>query len=138
MSDRNRSKKVWQHINTMINKPLQKRQHTKLYRNSTEVNEEDIPAELETKWKSIYQKHTNEIPTKWSTQESERYARSHDSKKTDSQQFTIGPESRQATVPIALREHFDTAFAISEETVPMEDNTITEEEVKSHIKKLKL
>ena len=109
MNDRNRSKKVWQHINTMINKPVQKRQNTKLYKDSTEVTEEDIPTELETKWKSIYQKHVNEVPTRWSKEEQELYTRSHNSKKTDSQQFTIGPEARQATVPIALREHFDTA-----------------------------
>ena len=76
MSDKNRSKRTWQHINTMINKPQSGGKNTSIYdKNGEKLSEAMIPSVLKENWKDIYQKHANEIQVVWNEEEKNKIPR---------------------------------------------------------------
>ena len=139
MSDKNRSKRTWQHINTMINKPQSGGKNTSIYdKNGEKLSEAMIPSVLKENWKDIYQKHANEIQVVWNEEEKIKYQEIHSEVKETANWITIGPEDGETRMPAVLTEHMDSiATVMTRQCKPMEDDVITEEEVKKHLKRLK-
>ena len=107
MNDKNRSKKTWQHINTMINKPQKSGKGTSVYGiNGEKLSEDVIPSVLKENWKDIYQKHANEIQMTWNEEEKMKYQEKHCMIKETANWITIGPEGCETKVPAVLTEHW--------------------------------
>ena len=139
MTDRNRSKKMWSHINSMINKPQRSKKETNIYdKHGEKMVESSIPSALKESWQGIYQKHKNEIPSNWNTEEKNTYAEKHAAAAEDAKWIQTGPEGSTLNIPVILREHIDAAVAVvTQQCQPMNDETVTEEEIKTHLNKLK-
>ena len=52
--------------------------------------------------------------------------------------ITIGPADKSTKIPAILKEHLDSVTTVmTQQCKPMEDDTITEQEIKRHLNKLK-
>ena len=68
MNDKNRSQRIWLHINSMISKPQRNKKETHIFdKDGAKIGDSDIPFALKENWKPIYQKHQNEIYLIWNT-----------------------------------------------------------------------
>ena len=148
LKDRNRSKNLWQHVNTLKKLDKNTKKEIKLYKEDGEkIEEQNIGAELKDKWIPVYQSSENNIESVWNNQEKERYTE-ETNRGTVYHRFTTGlgySSEQQAIVPQMeslqfneqLIEHMDMAFRI-EHVYKMCDPEITLGEIKHQIEKMKV
>ena len=78
MQDKNRSKKIWNHVKKLQGKHSAENDEARIYtRQGTKMQGEETSKELEKEWKKIYQKQHNEVHEAWNNIKAEEY------KKTD-------------------------------------------------------
>ena len=122
ITDKNRGKRVFQHINTLKNLNKNERKEIKLYDEQGEmIPEERIKDELIQKWTPIYQSSENDINRYWNNEEKEQYIRETESETINSTVYSN-----------------ETSQDIQQEYIhKMNTPTITAVEVKERIKNMK-
>ena len=82
MNDKNRSQRIWLHINSMISKTQRSKKETHIFdKDGAKIGDSDIPFALKENWQPIYQKHQNEIYLIWNTEERNEYIEKHQAAK---------------------------------------------------------
>ena len=147
LNDKNRNKKIYQHIKTLKNQQHSPPKPVAIFDVNNKILEEDkIEAEIRDFWIPIYQQHRNEIPEKWNEVEKKKYHEEFAQNSTAIGKFNEGisieggiirPLEKTIKIDKNISEHFECAMPV--EIIPnkMSDPMITREEVVSQIKMMK-
>ena len=74
MEDKNRSRRIWDHIRKLQQVQKQKDDGILIYDiNGVQLLKENIPRQLEMEWMKIYQKHPNTVHEVWNNELRETY-----------------------------------------------------------------
>lgn len=82
-------------------------------------------------WRTVYQKHENNIANVWTEDTKQRYIETY-----DTQTHTIR-DHLDFQIPSQMREHMDMVLTIQKEIMPMTTPIITVQQAKSAIQSLK-
>ena len=147
LKDRNKSKNMWQHMNTLRKLNKNDKKEIKIYKeNGEEVDQNQLGTELKNNWLPIYQAWENNIESAWNEREKEKYIeetnrgivnhRYQTGWRYSAEQRIIIPQMETRQFSEQLIEHMDMAFRISH-VYKMNEPEITVEDVKKQINKMK-
>ena len=137
MQDKNRSKRLWQHVDQLRNKKKNRDKEIVLYdNNGNKLREEVIPSALEDTWKKILQMHPNEVHEEWNPELRRKYREEINNwNNTCEHRYRIGITNRRGvfvheydrvTFNQNMREHMDYAFEITNRSIEPMENTVIE------------
>ena len=113
LSDPNRSKKLWKHIDTLKGKE-NKEKEVSVYEENKIIQGAQLSKKLEEYWKTIYQNGANDIPKIWNNDLKNKYE--NEINKTNQSTFEIFEQDCdfpiQYKIPDRLIEHFEMAVTI--------------------------
>ena len=131
------NRKLWEHIKKLKGEE-KKREIVKIYNEEgEELIRRTLTEELEEYWKTIYQKHRNDLYEIWNQENRTNYEQNM---RNQREQMLIEVMQDNETMQIneQIREHFDLAMEISQRLViPMIDHKITPKEIQTQLKKTK-
>lgn len=135
--DRNKNKKLWQHVEKLRDGSKKMRKAVSIYdEEGNELEKETISEKLKACWQNIYQRHQNEIPTIWNQERRNNY----DLEMVEKRRSTVNRvqwREHQLMFEANLREHFDMVGTVSTQCQPMSTQTITREDVTNQLCKMK-
>ena len=133
-TDKGSRKKLWDNIDRLRGKPKTRKQECKLYNEKGEKLEKDeAEEEIKEFWTNIYKKHENNIEDVWNEETKNEYSKIIERENNETDYIIYNGHK----FPTILREHYDMDIAIEKRIQPMAYPTITINELKTHLKKIK-
>lgn len=123
----NRSKKLWQNINSLKGRDVSKAEATLFDSNGNKLEKEEAKESLLEFWGKIYGKHENKIKEVWNGEIALDYQ----------QNLYVDDFKEEQGFPIELREHMDAAVESRNKITPMIQPHLSKEKVKRTLKRLK-
>ena len=122
----NRSKALWKNIDKLRKKERRKNEETNLYNSEGEkLKSKEEKEELAEYWKTVYQKHENDISQVWNEEIRREYI----------ENLTVKDETTNSRRP--LQDHEDMVNTANREIEVMTQPVITEDKVERCIRNLK-
>ena len=144
MNDENRSKKIWEHIDTLCNNIKCNKEITMYSSNDQKLDKHDATSEIIEYWPLLYKKHMNKLidngdlkkdyELEFELQSSDYIKRIEN---ISIENGTFEYTYYKTNLPDNLAEHFDAATQVNRSIKNMDYLPITIDEVKIQLKKLK-
>ena len=129
-------RKLWEHIKKLKGDSISQ-EVVKIYdENGEELKGELLSRDLECFWKTIYQRHGNDIKKIWHEKKIIEYEKQIQPEQ-ETKIININDNGALKKVDFKLREHLDAAIPVPHHIVPMKDHEITLKEVQEQIKRAK-
>ena len=148
LNDKNRGKKIYNHINTLKNMEINPKRDCNVYTSNDDIilDKDEIKNEFKIFWEPIYQQHENEIINKWNNDSKTKYNDIFMNNNRSVGKYISGVDIengifkyRYDTInfPKCLQEHYEYAMPVEKHIHSMNDPLVTKIQVINQIKKLK-